>query len=506
MNFTLRPYQAKAVEQVRAELRAGRGSVLLVAPTGGGKTICFCHIIESEAVKGSRGLVLAHREELIDQPSRKLRAAGLPHGIIRANDHRADASARTQLASVQTLARRLAGRYNMAFDYVIIDEAHHASRGSAYEKILDAVRAANPRAVVIGTTATPYRLDGKPLDIFEAAVNVATIDELIAGGYLVRPRVMIGRKVSLAGVTKTAGDYNLGDLERATNQPKILADIVSAWQRHAADRLTVGFACTIAHSKAIVAAFRAAGIDAEHLDGETPGEERRAILARLEAGFTRVVINVGVLTEGWDSPAVSGLIFARPTQSRSLWRQMAGRVLRPAPGKVDALILDHGNATETHGWLTDPDVIDLTGRVSADRAPADRRCKACRAEYAGAPTYCPRCGCALRGEGGERQDIELRHALGDRRYEMTEIEAREARKRRTLESADQKAFNGLIFAAYKKKYAPGWVVHPYRARTGKMPTPEMWAAAPIPVKLAFDAEKNEYKRVWVRPPAGREMA
>ena len=306
MNFTLRPYQAKAVEQVRAELRAGRGSVLLVAPTGAGKTVCFCSMIESASIKASRGVVLAHREELIDQPARKLREAGLTFGVIRSNDHRHDASARTQLASVQTLVRRL-GRYDMAFDYLIIDEAHHAAKGTAYEKIINAVRAANPRCVIIGLTATPYRLDGKPLDLFDAAVVIASIDELIAGGHLVKPRVMIGRKVSLAGVHPAGHDYNILELEAKVSDPKIIGDVVASWKRHAADRITIGFAATRAHGKILCRAFLDAGVAAEFVDGETPTEERRAIFARLEAGFTRILWNVGVATEGWDCPVVSAV-------------------------------------------------------------------------------------------------------------------------------------------------------------------------------------------------------
>ena len=489
MRYSLRPYQTQAVEQARERLRGGSRACLIVAPCGAGKTVIACHIIEQGVAKSKRTLFLAHRKELIDQASGKLDEIGIWHGIVKAGNRRVEPRALVQVASIQTVGRRLE-RLTFQPDLIIYDEAHHAL-ADGNKKIVQAF----PGAVILGLTATPYRTDGRGLgDMFSSIVEVSTVEQLTRGGFLVPARVMIGRRVNTAGVRTTAGDYNLQDLAEAVNKPKLVGDIVGAWWEKASDRLTVCFTVNIAHSKAIVAAFQAQGVTAEHLDGETPDDERGAILARFAAGKTRVVTNCGVLTEGWDCPAASGLILARPTKSRCLWRQMAGRVLRPCAGKADALILDHGNCTESHGFLSDPDHISLEGKTGGERAVPKRRCKGCGAQFAGRPKWCPQCGALLESLAGDRLDDTVNILTADQRYGMFEVRPGEVKIRKPGMDRMDILYLVDLKAAHAKGYKPGWADARYLKRTGRWPPPAL--AMRSQHKSYLMIEDGKRKRVW----------
>ncbi len=355
MSYTLRPYQTDAIRRTREALLSGKRAPILVAPTASGKTVCACHIIESATKKDSRTLFIAHRKELIDQCSDKLSESGVVHGIIRSKIPSAPDSP-VQLASIQTYARRI-DLLAHGYDLIICDEVHHACSGSQYTKAFEA----NPEAIRLGLTATPYRLDGKGLggDLFDCLIEVETVQGLTDQGFLAPSRTFVGKHVNLKGVHKKAGDWDVEELAERMDTSALTGSIVSEWFRLAQYRQTICFATNIAHSKRLVHAFSTWGTPAEHLDGKTPAKERDAINRRFRSGETRLVSNCGVWTEGADFPMCSCIIYARPTQSRSLFRQMGGRGLRICPeiGKIDCLLLDDANITETHGFLTDPDAI-----------------------------------------------------------------------------------------------------------------------------------------------------
>lgn len=288
----LRDYQLTGENEIRARIRAGYRRVLYVLPTGGGKTTVAASIINQARAKGSKILFLAHRRELISQCSERLDGLGVDHGIIMANHPRERASA-VQVGSIQTIHRR---GLPWEPDIVFIDEAHRC-RGAAYQQAVNACG----RAVVIGITATPCRTDGKGLSPpFESMVLGPSLSDLTAQGYLVPARTYARKKPNLSGVHITAGDYQQDELNEAMNKPEIVGDVVKEWQKNAAGRLTVVFAVGIKHSIALRDAFRAAGVVAEHLDGETPTAERERLLADLATGRINVLTNCGVLSEGWD--------------------------------------------------------------------------------------------------------------------------------------------------------------------------------------------------------------
>jgi DNA repair protein RadD len=233
---------------------------------------------------------------------------------------------------------------------VVVDEAHHAP-AQTYRQLLRAY----PEALILGMTATPCRGDGRGLgDIFEMMVETPPVAELIELGFLVGTRVYAPSRPDLTGVRVERGDYVERQLADRMDRPQLVGDVVTHWLRLAERRRTVVFASGVAHSVHLRDEFRAAGIWAEHIDGSTPVEQRDEILKKVDAGTVEVVCNAMVLTEGWDCPAVSCLVLARPTRHMGLYRQMVGRVLRPAPGKTDALTLDHAGAVFEHGFVEDP--------------------------------------------------------------------------------------------------------------------------------------------------------
>jgi len=347
--LSLRPYQVDKISEARGLMAQGKKSICLVSPTGSGKTVICAYIIQSALAKSKRVLFLAHRRELIDQCAAKLRDLGIwdYNVVLSGHPHSRNPDAPVQIASIQTLIRR-------AFppaDLIAIDEAHHAASGS-YQTLLKNY----PDAYVLGLTATPERLDGKGLDsIFQDLLNVATVPELIANGFLVAPQCLgpspeavASLKAALAKVHTRGGDYAEDELSEAMDSPTLVGDIVTHWREWGTGQKTIVFAASIAHSQHIVAQFQAAGVAAAHLDGTMSLPEREGVLSAWR-GELQVVSNVQVLTEGFDFPELSCCILARPTKSVALYLQMVGRVLRTAPGKQGAIILDHAGNVIEHG-------------------------------------------------------------------------------------------------------------------------------------------------------------
>jgi len=498
MTYALRPYQQKADDRARALLGSGHRSVLFSAPTGSGKTVLACAIIAKATAKGSRTLFVAHRSELITQCAGKLDESSIPHGIIKAG-FEPNPNALVQIASVQTYARRI-DKLEHGYRLIIVDEAHHA-RSDTYAKLLTV----NPNAILLGLTATPYRLDSKGLggDLFQCMIEVETVQGLTDTGFLVPSRVFVGSKVDLAGVKTIGGDWSLDDLEERMNTPKITGDIVKEWTRLAWGRPTICFATRIEHSKMLVAAFQAVGVKAEHLDGKTPAAERDAVNARFRSGTTTLVSNCGVWTEGADFPMCSCIIFARPTQSRCLFKQMGGRGLRISPEshKRDCLLLDHANITGTHGFLTDPDDVTLTEGLKAADTRERWKCNKCGALLRSKPKVCPACG-AEHAQAKLELDMP---DLGDDGYTLVELKEPPVRRKRkhTPESAKFMFFRDVA-TARARGWKPGRACVLYKTRTGQWPSAELRATAPHPIGFGRD-KSGKSRMIWLRPDEGQTL-
>ena len=330
--MNLRPYQQACVSAVESGWDDASRQ-LVVVPTGGGKTVIFSALAASMDVR--RTLILAHREELIEQAADKLhRSTGISASIEKA-ERWADTSARVVVASVQTLTGRRLQRWPQDhFDLVVADEAHHAISDS-WQRVL---RYFDGHANVLGVTATPDRGDRRNLgSYFERVAYEVSLVDLIRQGFLSPVTIRaIPLKIDLTGVSSVAGDFDAAQVGHAI-EPHLGA-IAQAIKQHAHGRRTLAFLPLIATSEKFVAACRAAGLSAMHVDGY---DDRRA--EKLEA-FARmdfeVLSNAMLLTEGFDDPGIDCLVVLRPTRSRALYAQMVGRGTRVTWGKDDLLLLD----------------------------------------------------------------------------------------------------------------------------------------------------------------------
>jgi DNA repair protein RadD len=389
--FTLRDYQETDLARLRREFMRGHRRVCYAAPTGSGKTVLFVELVRRvRATRGQRVAVVVHRQELIDQTCAALAAADLDYGIIAAG-YPENPDALVQVCMVQTLANRLDRLAGVNF--LIIDEVHHAV-AATWRAILGAA----PRARVLGVTATPERLDGAGLrELFDVLVAGPQTAELIEQGWLARFAVFAPKRlVDLRKVRTVAGDYGLGELAQRMRTGFVLDDMLTEYRKHLAGQSAIAFATTREHSRTLAQFFRAAGVRAQHLDGDTPTAERRALIAALATGEIQIITNCALISEGLDVPSIAGVILARPTKSFALHLQQIGRALRPAPDKERAVILDHAGNCLRHGLPDLGHAWSLEGRPKERGKALARRCPGCGAVIPISAHACPECGADLR--------------------------------------------------------------------------------------------------------------
>lgn len=428
--MSLRPYQQRAIEQVRAAIRQGSRAVCLVMPTGAGKTRTCAEIVRSTVERGGRALWLAHRAELVDQAVGALSGAGLQVGCISASaTSDADPNAPVQVATVQTL---LARDLRPEARVIVVDEAHHYVADTFCRLVRD-----YPNAYVIGPTATPERSDGVGLGaLFTRIVLGVRVRELVADGHLVPARLVAPPDKLRSG--------------------QIAVRPADAYLQHARGRRAIVFSPTVALAEQHAEDFRAAGLRSAVVSGDTPWEDRRAAFAALQAGTLDALCNVYVATEGLDVPEVDCVILARGFGSSGTYLQCVGRALRPAANKRDALILDLTGTSHAHGHPEDDRIYSLEGRGirGADAIVDQSYCRVC-----GAPTtageVCAECGTApvvieQRVTGAKLIPYE------NKRREPDEQRAATLRRWR-IEGAS-------------RGYSPRWATAKYRAVYGAWPS------------------------------------
>ncbi len=360
--FKPRPYQLEAIEALRKGWAAGQNRLAVVLPTGAGKTVVFSHLAHQmlDGLGHRRVLVIAHREELIEQAASKLLAVDpmLRVGIVKAQrDDHADAD--VIVASVQTLAVARRREAIRDIGLIIVDECHHAA-ARTYMEVLRHFGAWDG-VPVAGFTATMTRTDGGLAEVWQDVVMRLDILDMISDGYLcdVRGKAITVDTLDLNKVKTRGGDLVDGQLGKALEDSGAIDAIAKAYVEHAGDRAGVVFTPTVATAQAAAAALTAAGVTAAPVWGAMGKDERRTTLARYVAGEVQVLTNCMVLTEGFDAPHTSCIVVARPTKSPGLYVQMVGRGLRPAPGKRDALLLDVMGAASRHKLAS---MVDLTER------------------------------------------------------------------------------------------------------------------------------------------------
>jgi DNA repair protein RadD len=398
----LRDYQQDIINRTRASLANHRASLVVMA-TGGGKTALTVSMMASAAARGNSSIFCVHRDTLLSQTSRALWQQHVQHGVIAAG--RVMSPERVQVASVQTLVRRLA-RVQPP-DLLVIDEAHRAA-AETYRRIIMAY----PRAKIVGLTATPARTDGRGLgDVFDDLVIGPDVAELMERGYLCRYRILApDSDVDMSGSKIQMGDYATADVEAAVDRPTVTGDAVATYLKHATGSRCIVFCASLKHARHVRDSYLSAGVAAEYMDGDTPSGEREAILGRLARGETKILTNVDLVIEGVDVPAVECVQWLRPTASLIIWMQGNGRGFRPADGKSSLLIMDHVKNWQRHGLPDDAREWTLHGQPKRKRGAVEReitakQCAKCYAVFQSGPTACPNCGEPLAGEPRLIQEV-----------------------------------------------------------------------------------------------------
>ena len=359
----LRPYQQEAVKAIHKEWDDGRKNVLLVLPTGTGKTVCFSQVVKDQICDGSRALIIAHRGELLEQAADKLkRNNGVDSALEKAESSSLNSIFPVTVASVQSLSQvsRLNKFPKDYFKTIVIDEAHHAMSDS-YQRVLQHFDSAK----VLGVTATPDRADQRNLgQFFECKAYEYTMRQAIKDGYLSPIKAqMIPLELNISNVGLSNGDYAVGEIGDALEP--YLNQIVLEMLNYCKGRKTVVFLPLVKTSQKFCELLNLHGLRAAEVNGKS--NDRKEILEDFEKGEYDVLCNSMLLTEGWDCPAVDCVIVLRPTRVRSLYQQMVGRGMRLSPetGKKELLLLDFLWMTERHDLCKPSALIAKDEEVAA---------------------------------------------------------------------------------------------------------------------------------------------
>lgn len=517
----LRGHQSKNVEELRTEVSAGRDP-LLVAPCGYGKGTLITYIIFSAIERALRSnysisiIFAVHGNSLVVDMDQRVTALGITHGVLVGGKPR-ERWHPVQVASIDTL-------YRMDFpprvDLMICDEAHMAV-SPTWKKLIVRLRLLNPDMRILGTSATPTRLDGKGLGkanggLFDSMVLGPSVMELIEQGYLVRSRVLEPPIPEGARELKKDRSGKIPDAAQAAvfDKVKLIGDEIEHYKKHASGRKGVTFGCTQAHASHLAQMFTEAGVPWAYVDAKTPlGDPKfpvpgtRAYIYRdldRRDGTLLGVSSVGCTSTGWDHPIISYLGFMRVTESFSLHHQMMGRGSRidPISQKSDFLIIDHAGNVQRHsplGYFESPIEWSLDGeavRLKDKKSSPIVTCKqsvmncwcgddskhtgagdhlACYGTWKPGPDACPYCGCPIVKKAREIETVagelveHVRPTLGNGNRQIllpgwTSVGT----------PTDRRAeLNALLATARAKGYEPGWAGHIFEAKF-KMKPPRDW--------------------------------
>lgn len=382
IRIKLRPYQVEALEAVLEAKDQGISRQLVVLPTGSGKTIVMAAIAR---LLNKRLLLLAHREELIQQAFEKFKLFWPDADIGICMAEKEETNNQIVIGSIQSCSRpkRLGRLKEKGFDLMMIDEAHHSTADS-YQNIINELGfVGGCDKLLVGVTATPSRSDKFGLGrTFDKITFSRSISTMIKSGYLAP---VVGRKIltnfSLRGVKTFGGDFSISYLAEVVNSPERNTFIASKFVEYAQERKGIAFCCDVQHCKDLSEAFKSLGITSFPIWGDMDPIERKNTLAAFKDGQIQILTSCGILTEGYDEPSITAVIMARPTKSAGLYTQCVGCGLRLWPGKENCLVLDF---SDTHNNLdsimtlasTIPGSVEVKDSIPAiENEEVDRRPK-----------------------------------------------------------------------------------------------------------------------------------
>jgi len=414
--MTLRPYQQEAVEALYEHLRRRDDNPCVVIPTGGGKTAIMAAICRDAVQQwNGRTLILAHVKELLEQAAEKLRMmdSSLPLGIYSAGLKSRDRGHPVIIAGIQSVYRR--AKELGHFDLVLVDEAHMIPPDGEgmYRTFLAEARSVNPDMRLIGLTATPFRATTgmicSPENMLNAICYEIGVRELIVRGYL-SPLIAKGSREDLdtSGLHVRGGEFVATEVEALMDQTARVEAACAEIVEQTKDRRSVlVFASGIQHARHVADTLQRMGGQVATVFGETSLDERVRTVAEFRSRRLRYLVNVGVLTHGFDAPNIDCVVMLRPTMSPGLYYQMVGRGFRRCEGKKDCLILDFGGNVLRHGPVDDLRIKE-PGKSVGD-APA-KKCPQCLALISAGYATCPQCGHVFPPPERHRHDARASNA------------------------------------------------------------------------------------------------
>ena len=400
----LRDYQQAAIDCTFNWISVNPGNPVIVIPTGGGKSLIMAQMARDVVEKwGGRVGIVAHTQELVEQNYAKLKQLWpeAPAGIYAAGLKRKDRFEKIICIQIQSAANKTheLGK----FDLLLVDEGHRVplKDEGMYRRFFEGCKRFSPNLRPVCCTATAYRLEGKAIPIcgpdyiFNAIAYEIGVAELIDRGFLSRLISKRGASsIDASKVKKSGGDYVERELAKLVDVPEIVkeacAEIIALSPGRKA---IIVFCVTIEHAEHVRDALRAMGETAEMLHGKTPKAERKDIIARHQRGEYRIIVNVNVLSEGYDAPHIDCVAMLRATMSPGLYAQQVGRGLRMSPGKSDCLVLDFANNITTHGPLDQIKVSKgKNGKPGEVQTGLVKACHQCDVLVPLSVSTCPECG------------------------------------------------------------------------------------------------------------------
>jgi len=407
---------------------ADNDNTLGLAPTGAGKTVMFSKVIGNfyEQNPNLRACVLAHRDELTAQNEEKFKWVNPAISTSIVDSYGKSWNGQVAFAMVQTLSRENNLKEMPPVDLLVIDEAHHVTAPS-YKNILDYARKANPELKILGVTATPERGDKSSLgEVFNNCCDQIKIGELILSGNLVRPVTFVidmgnATEKLKALRTRSTGDYNESEVASILDIEPLNSEVVRHWREKAGERKTVIFCSSVSHARNVMNSFNTSGISTALVTGEMTKEQRAIVFENMTKGMIQVIVNVAVLTEGWDYPPISCVVLLRQSSFKSTMIQMIGRGLRtidpviyPDIIKKDCVVLDFGISTVLHGSLDQ--MINLSSKNKGFKI-----CPSCQKKIPKEAEECPLCNSDLVAqEQVEDKKQRVKAVLSN--FEMAEID------------------------------------------------------------------------------------
>lgn len=434
-----RPYQKDYIRKIGCAFNAGYKKICIVAPCGSGKTALFAGMADASQKNGKTVWFLVHRKELLDQTTATFERFGIK--LITIN-----------IGMVATYANHL-DSYPKP-DLIVFDECHF-SAAKTWQKIIKKF----PNAYLIGLTATPCRLDGKPLgDIYQTMITGVTIKELISQGYLSPYRYFAPKVADLSDLKRKGSDFNAEQATELLSTRAVFGDVVKHYKALADGLQAICYCSTVKHSQTTAEAFSQAGINAVHFDGNTPKKERDDIIRQYREKKIRILCNVDLISVGFDCPNCECCILLRPTMSLALFIQQSMRCMRPKAGKT-AVILDHVNNYTRFGLPDEEREWSLQNKVKPRQSHAEdgmlkvRTCGNCFCTYESKLKKCPYCG-----DEYKPTDQEIKNVKEIRLAEIKEERKQKAEETvKDYDNADEcKNMAELAAFAKKKGYKPQW--------------------------------------------------